>query len=101
MMAIEIDTMPYPAGRYFASKYDHLFERMVPGQCLKMESDQVGKVAHAMNKWVKKNGKQDELIVRTMSKNPDKKGRVWLLNKPKPGLKMADVPKRTVSKLVG
>lgn len=95
-----IENTPFPTMRYFVSKYDATFAKMQPGQCLRMETKDVGKVAHAMNKWIKKNGKTDKLMVRTLSKQPDGYGRVWLLSKPV-SIKMADVPGRKITNLVG
>ena len=98
-MNLIIETVPYPETRIVASKYDDLFNSMIPGQCVKVPSDSVDKVAHAMRKWIIKTSKKEKLIVRTLSKMPDGHARVWLLSKPTPGLKMADVPSRKINNL--
>lgn len=94
---LEIDNTPFPARRMMASKYDEVFAKMHPGQCVKVSTDSVDRVAHSMRKWLQKNNKANDLRVRTISKMPDGYGRVWMMAvKP---IKMADVPGRKITKL--
>lgn len=94
---LEIDNTPFPASRLVASKYDETFAKMRPGQCVKVTTDSVGRVANSMRKWLEKNGKQDACRVRTARKMPDGFGRVWMM--PAKAIKMADVPGRKIEKL--
>jgi len=92
----EIDTTPFPARRIVASKYDEMFSEMRPGQCIKTESDNVGKVCAAMKKWLERKGRTD-VVVRSVRRMDDGYGRVYMM--PTKPLKMADVKGRVVSKL--
>lgn len=59
-------------------KYEPLFEKMKPGQCIVCKPEDAGKIAHAMTQWIKAtkfNG-----VARSTSKyETDGKGRVWLI----------------------
>lgn len=99
-MDIQIDTTtPYAAiKRQVTSKYDAVFQQLKPGQSLVVAPDDAQKVSQALRKWLEARGKKDQFDVKLVAKMPDGKGRVWLLAKP---IRMADLPRRQVSKLVG
>lgn len=92
----EIDETPYPATRIVTSKYNETFASMRPGQCIKTEPKNVGKIAGAMRKWIDNKGRFD-VVVRIVSKMDDGFGRVYMM--PAKPLKMADLPRREIKKL--
>ena len=70
---------PLPSGRASPEKkYDALFSKMKPGQCLVCESDEAGKIGHAMGVWLKNTGKPGS-VRTTRNYEADGKGRVWLV----------------------
>jgi len=81
---------PLPPGRAKRSaerKYDALFDAMKPGQGLKCEPADVGKIAHAMSGWIKRQGLRDHVARSTKDYEGDAvtKGRVWLVKLGKKG----------------
>lgn len=85
LAAVEICDDPLPGGRAKPSaerKYDARFELMKPGQALKCEPGDVGKIAHAMAVWIKRKGLKDHVVRSTKSYETTDpiKGRVWLIN---------------------
>lgn len=92
----EIDNTPYPPNRIVSSKYDDTFSGMRPGQCVRTEPQNVGKVCAAMKKWIERKGRTD-VVVRIVGKMDDGFGRVYMM--PAKPVKMADLPSRKVSKL--
>lgn len=92
----EIDSTPFPAKRLMSSKYDGAFSEMRPGQCIKTEPENVGKVAAGMKKWIERKSRTD-VVVRIVRKMDDGFGRVYLM--PAKPVKMADLPSRKVTKL--
>lgn len=92
----EIDETPYPATRIVSGKYNETFASMRPGQCIKTEPKNVGRVAGAMRKWIANKGRTD-VVVRIVSKMDDGFGRVYMMPTKLP--KMADLPGRKIEKL--
>ncbi|WP_394065385.1 hypothetical protein [Alcaligenes sp. WGS1538] len=90
----EIDDTPFPARRLTATKYDDTFKRLRPGQCIKVDSEAVNRVANAMRKWLSARHRKD-VVVRAVSKMDDGYGRVYML--PAKPLTMADVPSRKIT----
>lgn len=67
-----------------SAKYGELFAKMKPGQAIKCQPDEAGKIGHALNTWLKKNGKAGN--VKTCRRyEADGLGRVWLLAPEKKG----------------
>lgn len=67
-----------------SAKYGELFAKMKPGQAIKCQPDEAGKIGHALNTWLKKHGKPGE--VKTCRRyEKDGLGRVWLLAPEKKG----------------
>jgi hypothetical protein len=92
----EIDETPYPASRIVTSKYNEMFSSMRPGQCIKTEPENIGRIAGAMRKWIANKGRTD-VVVRIVSKMDDGFGRVYMMPVKPP--KMADLPRREIKKL--
>ena len=68
-----VDHRSKPAG-----KYDALFEKMKPGQCIRCPSEKAANVKTAMDKWLKFTGREG--YARARSRYPaDGQGRVWWL----------------------
>jgi hypothetical protein len=72
---------PIPASRAAPeAKYEGVFSRLKPGQCIVCESKDAAKIGHALNTWLERRKKSGD--VRTTTNYPaDGKGRVWLLDK--------------------
>lgn len=77
--SLEIVDDPVQVNRAAVSaKYGELFAKMKPGQAIKCQPDEAGKIGHALNTWLKKNGKKGS--VKTCRRyEADGLGRVWLL----------------------
>lgn len=61
-----------------SAKYGELFSKMKPGQAIKCQPDEAGKIGHALNTWLKKRGIPGN--VKTCRRyEADGLGRVWLL----------------------
>lgn len=92
---IVIEDTPY-TGKIVRGKYDSLFEKLKPGQCMRVQREDVSKITSALQQWLKKKGKTGRLRARSVENCEDGYGRVWMLNVP---IKMADVPARKITKL--
>lgn len=82
LSAVAIVNDPLPGGRARPAserKYDALFDQMEPGQGLKCEPADVGKIAHAMHVWIKRVGLKDHVVRSTKKYETDGMGRVWLI----------------------
>lgn len=79
--SIQVANDPMPAGRAKATehKYDPLFGTLKPGQCLKCDPADVGKISHAMGVWIKRVGLKDHVVRSTKKYETDGMGRVWLI----------------------
>jgi hypothetical protein len=63
------------------SKYEEVFSKLKPGQCLICEPDHASRIRAALDKWLK-NRMKTGFQTKAHSHYPtDRKGRVWLLNK--------------------
>jgi len=79
---IEITDEPVQKSRpVTGGKYQTLFQKLKPGQCLKVPPPHVGSIQNALRKYLKQN--QIELPVRTVKNYGDGLGRVWLIELPK------------------
>lgn len=79
---VEICDDPLPEVRATpGSKYEPVFERMKVGQAIACRSEDVGKIANGMKKWIDRKGLKDHVIRTTKAYEcaGDLKGRVWLL----------------------
>lgn len=81
--ALSIANDPLPSARAKPGhKYDAMFSKLKPGQCLVCEGPDAGKIGHALTTWLKRNGKDG--VIRS-TKNYEgavpgsKTGRVWLI----------------------
>lgn len=63
------------------SIYADLFEKLNPGQCIVCNSEDVGRVSHALSKWLQKTGQSDKYRMKATMRYTDGKGRVWMLPK--------------------
>lgn len=81
--SLEIVTDPLPVTRAtVTAKYEELFSKLKPGQAIKCQPDEAGKIGHALNTWLAKKGKAG--TVKTCRRyETDGLGRVWLLAKGK------------------
>jgi len=78
-------------------KYHQTFERMHVGQSVRCTTDDVGKVAGAMRKYIEIKGMDKTAMVRTVTRYTDPKtkiadagyGRVWMMAAPAKALKRA------------
>lgn len=70
---------PIPSTRAtVTAKYGELFGKMKLGQAIKCQPDEAGKIGHALNTWLKKNGKPG--MAKTCRRyEADNLGRVWLV----------------------
>lgn len=70
---------PIPSTRAtVTAKYGELFGKMKFGQAIKCQPDEAGKIGHALNTWLKKNGKPG--MAKTCRRyEADNLGRVWLV----------------------
>lgn len=76
--ALEITDDEYTDGRSAViSKYDQLFAKMKPGQRIKCDGEEIGKVSNALKKYLEKN--KLEGIVRAKARHTDGQGGVWWL----------------------
>jgi hypothetical protein len=86
---ITVSNDPLPGRRIQSYKYDDTFNAMTPGQCIVCPPEATGTLGNAMRHWIERQGRQDELCVRSVRRYPgDGNGRVWLLpkhQKPKVG----------------
>lgn len=63
-------------------KYDTIFAKMKPGQCLKCEPTESQRLAQALRNWIENRKLGAKYEVRSMQKyHTDQRGRVWLLEK--------------------
>lgn len=63
-------------------KYDAIFSKLKPGQCIKCESGESQTITNAMRKWLSNRKLTNLYEVRSMRKyGTDQRGRVWLLEK--------------------
>lgn len=63
-------------------KYDTIFVKMKPGQCLKCEPTESQRLAQALRNWIENRKLGAKYEVRSMQKyHTDQRGRVWLLEK--------------------
>ena len=77
---LEIGDDPVPVERASTQKYEAVFSRLTPGQCIKAKGEDVGKIANSLRKWAKEH--RVGMMVKTISRYPGDKsglGRVWLL----------------------
>ena len=82
LSAVAIVNDPLPGGRAKQAserKYDALFDQIKPGQGLKCEPADVGKIANAMYVWIKRKELKDHVVRSTKNYEADGKGRVWLV----------------------
>lgn len=79
---IEIGNDQMPAHRASPNKYNDLFGRLKPGQCLICESDQAAKLSTALKKYIASTQQHSNCIVRSTSRFDDGRGRVWLIALP-------------------
>lgn len=78
MLRIESGKPPPADGtRPGRSKFDALFDRMKPGDCVRCEPSERETVRGAMLKWAKRRGKS--IAVRSQSTCADGAARVWML----------------------
>lgn len=78
---LEICNDPLPEHRAKAAlKYEALFSGLTPGQSIKCESADTGKLAHALNTYIKSK-KIEGVKVISCKRYTDNKGRVWLIQK--------------------
>jgi hypothetical protein len=76
--ALVIADDPMPEGRIIAShKYDELFGKLKPGQCLRCESKDVGRISNALRSYIKRLQLGNK--VRAVENYGDGKGRVFFL----------------------
>lgn len=62
-------------------KYDHIFENLTEGQCLKLEPKKLNNVRQALIKYLKKKGYMDQVKVVTRRNMGDDFGRIWVTAK--------------------
>lgn len=60
-----------------AGKYDELFAKLKPGQCIVCPPDSAPKIKGSLDKWLKANSKEGYARART--RYSDGQGRVWWL----------------------
>lgn len=81
LSTLEICNDPLPENRAKAiMKYEALFSALTVGQSIKCESADTGKVAHAMNTWIKSK-KIEGVKVISCKRYTDGNGRVWMVQK--------------------
>lgn len=70
---------PLPASRALPLlKYESLFGAMKPGQCVKCQPEQTGKLAVALRKYMERHNIEGS--IKSMTRYPsDQMGRVWML----------------------
>jgi hypothetical protein len=73
---------PLPDTRFFSRyKYDSVFEKMKPGECIRCPGENAGSVSAALRQYVKRKG--IEAKVKSTDSYPAKKGeptgRVWMV----------------------
>lgn len=80
---LEIGNDEFPGARTSPEgKYNDFFSKMSSGQCIKCEPSETQPLGHALRTWLKRNGKDEKFIVRTVNNFPlDGRGRVWMLPK--------------------
>lgn len=84
-LVIVDDPLP-PGHSLYAHKYDALFSKLKHGQGLKCEPDEAQALAKAMTHWLRRTKKEGQVTL-CRDYPTDHKGRVWLLEPPKPAPK--------------
>lgn len=63
-------------------KYDAVFRKMKPGQCVRCTPESANSVANALRKWILNNSDATKYGVKTVRCYPtDGMGRVWMTEK--------------------
>lgn len=79
LLVIENTPMPSQVRRS-NNKYEPIFSKLKPGQCIRCEPSERNSIANALRKWVERKGL--ECTVRGIDRCEDGHGRVWLVPKP-------------------
>lgn len=81
--AISISNDPIPEHKCVTGKYKPFFEKLKPGQCLRVPSESVGSVANALRKWMMLRNQAPKGRIQSVVSYPGDKGhgRVWLMAK--------------------
>lgn len=76
--ALKVESMPYPGmKRNTGSKYEEVFTKLKPGQCVVCSPDDTNRISAALRKYHE--NRNAHPIVRSIAKCEDGKGRVWLI----------------------
>jgi len=87
LASLQITDDPIPASRTApVHKYHSVFDQMKYGQCVRCTTEDVGKVAGGLRKYMELKNKQGRVRTMTQYTNDAGHGRVWLLP---PALKQA------------
>jgi hypothetical protein len=78
-IAITDDPIPGQRAKSGEYKYDAIFNNLKPGQAVKCDPSDVGRIGHAMSVWIKRRGLKDHAVRSTRSYPSDGQGRVWLV----------------------
>jgi hypothetical protein len=73
------DELPAARAKVAEHKYDELFDSMTPGQALKCESKDVGRISGAMRDYIERHKLRDHIVRTTKNYEDTGTGRVWLL----------------------
>jgi hypothetical protein len=73
------DELPAARAKVAEHKYDELFNSMKPGQALKCETKDVGRISGAMRDYIDRHKLRDHIVRSTKDYEGTGTGRVWLL----------------------
>lgn len=68
-----------PGSRSSKFKYDHIFEQMKTGQCIRCHSSHTSTIAASMREWAKRTGQKVNSKQQSNYSDTEPKGRVWKL----------------------
>jgi hypothetical protein len=70
---------PLPAGRALPKlKYEDVFSKLKPGQCVKCEPEQTGKLSSSLRKYMERHNIKGS--IKSVTRYPtDQMGRVWMM----------------------
>lgn len=78
LLSVEHST-PIPKGAQINGKYDHLFKQLKVGSCVVCEVQERENLRNALDKYIKRTGREDTLAARSVSRCEDGRSRIWLV----------------------
>ena len=83
-LAIVDDELPEGRTQSAGHKYDELFGSMKPGQAIKCQSVDVGRISKALRSFIERHQMSNYMVRSVSEYEGSKTGRVWLLKADKP-----------------